>query len=37
MNELTAVFDYSNADNTKNQKARCQKRLEKMAFNELNA
>lgn len=37
MNELTTVFGYSNADNTKNQKARCQKRLEKMAFNELNA
>lgn len=36
MNELTSVFGYSNADNTKNQKAKCQKRLEKMAFNELN-
>ncbi|WP_418264184.1 RNA polymerase sigma factor [Flavobacterium faecale] len=36
MNELTEHFGYSNADNTKNQKSRCQKRLEKMAFNELN-
>lgn len=37
MNELTTVFGYSNADNTKNQKAKCQKRLEKMAYNEMNA
>lgn len=36
MNELTAHFAYTNSDNTKQQKARCQKRLEKMAFNELN-
>lgn len=36
MNELTQHFGYSNSDNTKNQKGRCQKRLEKMAFNELN-
>lgn len=36
MNELTTIFGYSNSDTTKNQKARCQKRLEKMAFNELN-
>jgi hypothetical protein len=36
MNELTAIFGYNNSDNTKNQKGRCQKRLEKMAFNELN-
>lgn len=36
MNELAEVFGYSNADNTKNQKARCQKRLEKIAFNEMN-
>jgi RNA polymerase sigma factor (sigma-70 family) len=35
MNELTTVFGYSNADNTKNQKAKCQKRLEKMAYNEM--
>jgi RNA polymerase sigma factor (sigma-70 family) len=35
MNELTEVFGYSNSDNTKQQKAKCQKRLEKMAFNEL--
>ena len=36
MNELTSVFGYSNADNTKQQKSRCQKRLEKMAFSQLN-
>lgn len=36
MNELTVYFGYSNSDNTKNQKARCQKRLEKIVFNELN-
>lgn len=35
MNELTQIFSYTNPDNTKNQKARCQKRLEKLAFNEL--
>ncbi len=36
MNELTTEFGYNNSDTTKNQKARCQKRLEKMAYNELN-
>lgn len=36
MIELTRYFGYSNADNTKVQKSKCQKRLEKMAFNELN-
>lgn len=36
MVELTQHFGYSNADNTKVQKSKCQKRLEKMAFNELN-
>ena len=36
MNELTSEFGYNNSDTTKNQKARCQKRLEKIAFNELN-
>mgnify|MGYP003408512773 FL=1 len=36
MNELTTEFGYNNSDTTKNQKARCQKRMEKMAFNELN-
>ena len=35
MNELTAVFGYTNADTTKTQKSKCQKRLEKIAFNEL--
>lgn len=37
MNDLTKIFGYSNSDNTKNQKAKCQKRLEKMVFNELRA
>ncbi len=36
MNELTAIFGYTNDVNTRNQKSKCQKRLEKMAFNELN-
>jgi hypothetical protein len=36
MNELTQIFGYSDADNTKNQKARCQKRLKDIAYNELN-
>ncbi|OYU83010.1 MAG: RNA polymerase subunit sigma-70 [Flavobacterium sp. BFFFF2] len=36
MNELTTEFGYNNSDTTKNQKARCQKRLEKLAYNELN-
>ena len=36
MNELTTEFGYTNSDTTKNQKARCQKRLEKIAYNELN-
>ena len=36
MNELTTEFGYTNEVNTRNQKAKCQKRLEKMAFNELN-
>lgn len=35
MKELTEFFGYSNADNTKQQKAKCQKRLEKIAYNEL--
>lgn len=35
MAELAEVFGYTNADNTKQQKAKCQKRLEKLAFNEL--
>jgi RNA polymerase sigma factor (sigma-70 family) len=37
MNELTAIFGYSNAANAKNQKSRCQERLRKMSFNEMNA
>lgn len=36
MLELTHHFAYTNAENTKHQKARCQKRLEKLAYNELN-
>lgn len=36
MNELTAIFGYTNDVNTRVQKSKCQKRLEKMAFNELN-
>lgn len=36
MNELTTEFGYTNSDTTKNQKAKCQKRLEKIAYNELN-
>ena len=36
MNELTTEFGYTNSDTTKTQKARCQKRLEKIAYNELN-
>ena len=35
MEELTAYFGYSNANNTKNQKARCQKRIQKLSFNYL--
>lgn len=36
MNELTQIFGYSDADNTKNQKARCQKKLKEIVYNELN-
>jgi hypothetical protein len=36
MKDLTTTFGYTNEVNTRNQKAKCQKRLEKMAFNELN-
>lgn len=35
MNELTQHFAYSNADNTKSQKAKCQKRLQTIVFNEM--
>jgi RNA polymerase sigma factor (sigma-70 family) len=35
MNDLTQHFGYSNSDNTKVQKSKCQKRLEKIAYNEL--
>lgn len=36
MAELTQHFEYTNSDNTKVQKSKCQKRLEKIAYNELN-
>ncbi|EIJ38790.1 RNA polymerase sigma factor, sigma-70 family [Galbibacter orientalis DSM 19592] len=37
MKELSEIFGYTNPANAKNQKAKCQKRLEKLAFNYLNA
>jgi DNA-directed RNA polymerase specialized sigma24 family protein len=37
MNDLTAIFGYTNEVNTRNQKSKCQKRLEKIAFNILNS
>jgi RNA polymerase sigma factor (sigma-70 family) len=36
MNELSEIFGYTNAANTKNQKAKCQKRLEKITFDLMN-
>lgn len=36
MTELTEIFGYTNSANTKNQKARCQKRLEKLTFDLMN-
>lgn len=36
MNELTEIFGYTNAANTKSQKAKCQKRLEKITFDLMN-
>jgi hypothetical protein len=36
MNELTEIFGYTNAANTKTQKAKCQKRLEKITFDLMN-
>lgn len=35
MKELTQLFGYTTVDNTKHQKARCQERLRKIAYNEL--
>ena len=35
MAELTQIFGYTNEVNTRNQKSRCQKRLEKIAYNAL--
>lgn len=36
MNELSEIFGYTNAVNTRNQKAKCQKRLEKITFDLMN-
>lgn len=36
MAELTEIFGYTNTVNTRKQKEKCQKRLNKMVFNELN-
>ena len=36
MIEMTEIFGYTNKENTKNQKAKCQKRLEKMTYDFLN-
>ena len=35
MKELTEIFEYSDANNTKHQKARCQERLRILSYNEL--
>jgi DNA-directed RNA polymerase specialized sigma24 family protein len=35
MKELTEIFEYTDANNTKNQKARCQERLRVISYNEL--
>lgn len=35
MKELTEIFEYTDANNTKNQKARCQERLRVLSYNEL--
>lgn len=35
MKELTEIFEYTDANNTKHQKARCQERLRVMSYNEL--
>ncbi len=36
MIELKEIFGYTSSDNTKSQKSKCQERLRKMAFNEMN-
>lgn len=36
MEKIAYELDYSNADNVKNQKARCQKKLKELVFQELN-
>lgn len=35
MKELTEIFEYSDANNTKHQKSRCQEKLRVMSYNEL--
>jgi len=35
MKELTELFEYSDANNTKHQKARCQERLRVLSYNEM--
>ena len=35
MKELTELFEYTNTDNTKSQKAKCQERLRVMSYNQL--
>ena len=36
MEQIAYEMEYSNADNVKNQKARCQKKLKELAFDEFN-
>ena len=36
MIELKEIFGYTSSDNTKSQKSKCQERLRKMVFNEMN-
>ena len=36
MEKIALELDYSNADNVKNQKARCQKKLKELVFQEIN-
>jgi len=37
MDELATIFGYTNADNAKNQKSRCQERLRVLSYNELHS
>ena len=36
LNDIAIALDYTNSDNVKNQKSRCQKRLKEMSFTNLN-